>query len=630
LLLWATALAAPAAATDVVVGSGPGTCTEAAFANAVATVNSAGGKITFNCGGPATITLHSQKVFQNSGNPNLVYEIDGGGLITLSGGGTTRHLFQGTGTLNVRNIVFTGGRAQGAADDASGGAIRSEGAAVGAWPVHLNLSNVTFTGNYTNLTVAPTPPFTPIAYGGGAVFTRYGVVTVTDCTFVGNAAYNSAGGALHGRSSTIDITGSVFRSNLSNGGGFGGAIHIDGLSPTPTAVGGTLQISTTTFTGNSARNEGGAIYFYLYPDKGESVTLDTVNVVGNQIVDSSGTYLGTRAFGGGIAGDRGDVTILNATVANNVAHSNAGGGTGGGIYLGTSGSVRIENSTISNNRAEGTNFQAVGGGLVIFGNSQPFDITHATIAFNFAGYTGGGISSQSSGTLRNTIVAGNDAGFSASYAQCSTTLTNGGGVLQFPAGSLPCAGGSPIVADPLLEPLAMNGGFSSTHLIGAGSPAIDAGTCVLATDQRGVHRPQGAACDLGAVEVGEPPPPGTDFFTLAPCRVVDTRQPGPTGGAPLICGVEQVFTLTGGACGVPGTAKAVAANVAVTQPTKTGFVNVYPALTLPPVTSVVNYVAGVTRANNAIISLDASGQVAVRCGPSGTAHVVMDVSGYFQ
>jgi hypothetical protein len=622
----------PAAAIDIVVGSGPGTCTEAAFASAVTQVNSAGGTITFDCGGPATIPLTSEKVFVNAGDPNLVYTIDGGGLITLDGGGRTRHLLHGTGTLNIQNIAFSGGLAQGAEDDASGGAIRSEGAWTVNWPIYLNLTNVTFTGNATSLTTPPTPPFNPYSYGGGALFTRFGIVTVTGCRFVGNGAFNTAGGAIHVRSSTVTISGSAFTSNSSNGRGFGGAIHIDGLSPTPTATGGTLQISTTDFTSNTARNQGGAIFFYLYPTKNESATFDTVNVVGNQVVDSSGTYLGTRGHGGGISGDRGDVTILNSTIANNIAHSNAGGGTGGGLSLTSSGTVTISNSTISGNRAEGINSDATGGGVVIFGNSQPFAITHSTITFNLADYTGGGITSQSTGTLTNTIVAHND---SAAFAdpfqdQCSTQLTNGGGVLEFPANNPPCVGGV-TVADPLLGPLAPNGGFSSTHLLQAGSPAIDAGACVLPTDQRGVARPQGAACDLGAVEVGEPPPPATDFFTLDPCRAVDTRLPGgPTGGAPLICGVEQEVTLTGGSCGVPSTAKAVAANVTVTQAAKQGNLNVYPAGSLPPVTSVLNYVAGLNRANNAVSPLSGAGQVAVRCAPTGTAHVIIDVNGYFE
>jgi len=627
---------APAAATDVVVGNGqPSSCTEAAFANAVNIINSAGGAITFSCGGPATITLTSHKSLVNTTSPNLVYTIDGGGNITLSGGGRNRVLVHGTGTLNVQNITFTGGLAQGAGDEASGGVLWSEGAFVpSAAPLHLNLTNVTFTSNATLLTSA-TPPTSPFDYGGGAVFTRWGIVTVTNCSFAGNVSHNSSGGALHGRSSTIIISGSRFSGNSSNGGGFGGAIWVDGTSPTAAGVGGTLQIATTTFTSNISRNQAGAIGFYLYPEKGESAQFHTVSVIGNRVPDSSGTYLGTRSFAGGVLGNRGDVTILNSTFADNVV-SSAGGGAGGGLALASTGAVTIINSTISNNRAEGTGAGASGGGLLIAGNTVPFQITHSTIAFNFAGWTGGGIQTDAGGplgTLVNTIVAGNDAAaFPSPFQdQCSAQLMNGGGVLEFPANNPPCVGGALIAADPRLGPLAPNGGFSATHLLRAGSPAINAGACVVATDQRGVARPQGAACDLGAVEVGAPPPPATNFFTLAPCRVVDTRLPsGPTGGSPVICGVEQVVTLTGGSCGVSASAKAVAANVTVIGPSMQGNLNVYPAGSFPPPTAVVNYAQSSTRGNNATISLNSAGRVAVRCSPTGTSHVVIDVAGYFR
>ncbi|HXK11661.1 MAG TPA: choice-of-anchor Q domain-containing protein [Vicinamibacteria bacterium] len=628
------AFARPVAGTDVVVGSGPGTCTEAAFASAVATVSSAGGTITFNCGGPATITLTSQKVFQNGANVNLVYTLDGGGNVTLSGGGGTRILLHETGTLNVRNMTLTGGLAQGAQDDASGGALRSEGEDFpGAAPLHLNLTNVTFTGNATNLTAAPPSPFSPFDYGGGALFTRWGTVTMANCTFTSNTAYDTSGGAIHGRSSTIVITGSTFSGNASNGSGFGGAIWVDGVSPAPANLGGTLQISTTRFTGNTSRNQGGAIGFSLHPAQSESVTLDTVSVIGNQVVDSSGTYLGVRSFGGGMIGERGDVTIVNSTFANNVVHSNGGGGTGGGLALVSNGAVTIVNTTISGNRAEGTDVNAIGGGLVISGNTLPFQVTHATIAYNFAAYSGGGVTSQSNGTLLNTIVANNQAAGVAppNYAQCSAQLTNGGGVLEYPANNPPCVGGARITADPRLGTLSTTVGFSPTHLLLAGSPAIDAGACVIGRDERGVTRPQGAGCDLGAVEVGTPPPPATSYFTLDPCRVLDTRlATGPTGGAALICGVELVFAATGPSCGVPSGAKAISANVTVAQTSGVGSLNAYPAGVYPPQTSIVNYKAGMARANNAVIALSGTGQIGVGCAPTGTLHLVIDVNGYFQ
>jgi hypothetical protein len=93
--------------------------------------------------------------------------------------------------------------------------------------------------------------------------------------------------------------------------------------------------------------------------------------------------------------------------------------------------------------------------------------------------------------------------------------------------------------------------------------------------------------------------------------------------------VNHVFTLTG-SCNVPSGAKAISANVTVTEPSAMGFVNVFTAGVPPPVTSIVNYVAGATRSNNALIRLNGTGQVAVRCAPSGSTHVVIDVNGYFQ
>ena len=285
-VLWGLLLAAPVSPlAAAVVGNGtPASCTEAALNAAVAAILPNGGSITFNCGGPATINLTSEKVFFRLAAPTAVYTIDGGGLITLNGQGITRHIFQLSGTLNISNITFTGGRARGADDDASGGAVRSDrNPAQVPTPVGLNLNNVTFTNNVTELT-SWTAPFSPFDYGGAAVFTRLAFLTVTNCRFTNNTAINTGGGAIHGRSSTINISGSTFGSNVSNGGGFGGAIDVDGLSPS--GANGTMQITSSTFTNNTALQQGGAIFFFLHAGKAESVTLDTVNVVGNRVVDS--------------------------------------------------------------------------------------------------------------------------------------------------------------------------------------------------------------------------------------------------------------------------------------------------------------------------------------------------------
>jgi hypothetical protein len=120
--------------------------------------------------------------------------------------------------------------------------------------------------------------------------------------------------------------------------------------------------------------------------------------------------------------------------------------------------------------------------------------------------------------------------------------------------------------------------------------------------------------------------PALDFFTVSPCRVVDSRV---TGGS-LLCGVERVVTMTGGACGVPADAKAVSVNLTSTEASGNGNLRAYAAGSAPPTTSTLNYVAGVNRANNAISPLNASGQMGVLCSPQGTTHVIVDVNGHFR
>ncbi len=126
------------------------------------------------------------------------------------------------------------------------------------------------------------------------------------------------------------------------------------------------------------------------------------------------------------------------------------------------------------------------------------------------------------------------------------------------------------------------------------------------------------------------PTPG--FMTLAPCRLLDTRNPvGSLGGPALVAGADRTFVFTG-QCGIPAEATSVSVNVAVTQPTAgPGFLTLYPAGSALPLAATVNYAAGQTRANNATVALGAGGAITVHCGQgSGTAHVIIDVNGYVQ
>lgn len=120
-------------------------------------------------------------------------------------------------------------------------------------------------------------------------------------------------------------------------------------------------------------------------------------------------------------------------------------------------------------------------------------------------------------------------------------------------------------------------------------------------------------------------PPG--YYTLAPCRAVDTRV---DDGPALVAGMIRVFPMVG-RCGIPATATSLALNVTVTQPTAGGYITVYPDGQSLPLASTINFSAGQTRANNAVIRVGAGGGLYVYSGqPTGTAQFIIDVNGFFR
>jgi uncharacterized delta-60 repeat protein len=123
-----------------------------------------------------------------------------------------------------------------------------------------------------------------------------------------------------------------------------------------------------------------------------------------------------------------------------------------------------------------------------------------------------------------------------------------------------------------------------------------------------------------------------NFYTLAPCRVVDTRGLGAPIGGPALEGQETRTLAVAGECGIPATAKAIAVNATVVQPGASGNLRLFPAGETVPGTSTVNYAAGQVRANNAIVELGEQRSIAAFVGqPPGTSvHLVLDVTGYFQ
>ncbi len=129
------------------------------------------------------------------------------------------------------------------------------------------------------------------------------------------------------------------------------------------------------------------------------------------------------------------------------------------------------------------------------------------------------------------------------------------------------------------------------------------------------------------------------FYPLTPCRVVDTRNAvGPQGGPALSANTVRNFTIIGvNGCGVPATAKAAAMNVTAILATDGGDLRIWPYQSPVPLASVINFsTADFALANGAIIplanigGLDISVQTDMPVGSSGTVHLVIDVTGYFQ
>jgi YD repeat-containing protein len=178
------------------------------------------------------------------------------------------------------------------------------------------------------------------------------------------------------------------------------------------------------------------------------------------------------------------------------------------------------------------------------------------------------------------------------------------------------------------------GGVAATSVVVASSTRITAVTGAhaagLATIT--VTNPDNSSESLYYGYFYNPPSGALAFFTIPPCRVVDTRNANdPWGGPALAAGAVRAFLLTG-QCGIPVAAKAVSANVTVTGPAAGGYLSLYPGNALPLGTSNISFSAGQTRACNSVLELasDGSGSVVVLNGAGGTVQFILDVNGYFQ
>lgn len=121
------------------------------------------------------------------------------------------------------------------------------------------------------------------------------------------------------------------------------------------------------------------------------------------------------------------------------------------------------------------------------------------------------------------------------------------------------------------------------------------------------------------------------FYSVTPCRVVDTRNPiGTNGGPALTENSSRDFRIRGN-CGIPTTARAVSFNLAVTQPSATSFLSVWPSGTPQPAASNINFnPSQFALSNGAIVGLSGNTNDLSVYNRWGSVHVIIDVNGYFQ
>jgi hypothetical protein len=123
------------------------------------------------------------------------------------------------------------------------------------------------------------------------------------------------------------------------------------------------------------------------------------------------------------------------------------------------------------------------------------------------------------------------------------------------------------------------------------------------------------------------------FFTISPCRLIDTRRPAGTYGGPALAGGTQRDFPIDGQCGIPADAYAVSANVTAVIPTVGGDLRAYPTGTPVPSSSIINFNPGRTRANNVLVPLTGipTGSMTIQTDiPGGSTHFLFDVNGYFR
>ncbi len=498
-----------------------------------ANANAAAGTTTINL--PAGLYSLSQPGVNE--DAALVGDLDITGNVAIIGADAPSTIVDGAlqdrvfdvfsgGSLTIADVTIRRGNPTGVPVGAAvtGGGMRNAGTAI--------LSHVILADNQ----VIGANPFQAPGQDarGGGIASSGGMVQCTACIFTGNRAVGGIGGSAPGLSGgggiggAIDLSGgsgsvtrSTFAGNQATGGDGGGGAGDAGGGTGGIGRGGaianngTLTIVGSTFTTDRATGgnggEGGRFIAISGGRGGDggSATGGAVASTANTATLANSTFFASVAIAGN--GGAGGATTCGAACRG--GDGGAGGNGAGGAVNATAGSVTLTNNTISGNSVSGG-----AGGPPGAAQSNP-----GSPGAN--GNGAGGAIANSGGSMQvvNTIAANTPAG-----GNCAGVFTDNGHNLQWNP-SAGCAGFVP--GDPRLGPLASNGGPTQTMAVQPGSAAVDAGNdAVCATapvnnlDQRGVIRPQGAHCDIGAFEFA------ADTLSAPPARSIGRAT---VGAAPV-------------------------------------------------------------------------------------------------
>lgn len=505
----AALLASSSGAGDFFVAPGD----TAGLVAAIQAANADPGHDTISLGAGSTYTF-TTGAFNANALPIITDDltINGNGATIERVGPAVFRLAFNSADLTLNNLTMTGG------SSSTGAGIRNDGLLV--------LNGCTISENRGG-------------GNGGAIFTAIGSrVEATDTLFHRNSAGGNSGGVISSDRADVIFTGCTFTENDASQGGAinsAGSLTVEGCTFTDnfTTSGlggaisnfnnGTLEVSASTFTDNQAGTSGGAI-----SQRGISAIITDSTFTGNSTLTRDGGAINAESgavviercvFIGNAAQDDGGAVNAATPVAMTdcLIQGNTAGQDGGGLNGFNSNAYDLNRVTIADNTAVRD-----GGGIRVFGNANSFvnstisnnhagndggafwiwnasssSITNATIHANSAGDTGGGLRIQSGPlALSNTIVSGSTGvDIFGPVADLGHNLVQDGSGLTDPTSRS---------GDPMLAPLADNGGLTPTHHLIFGSPAIHAGDCaggLVTSDQRGVDRPQDPfGCDIGAYE----------------------------------------------------------------------------------------------------------------------------------